>query len=141
MKGFVPEFFDVLSAYDWPGNVRELSQALERAIASAGTRPQLYPKDLPTDIRAKLARDSADALHRRESAASTTSEDAGGTFPRIDEARAAALAAAEEEYLRAVLARTGGDIALACSMSGLSRSRLYSLLKKYRIALSSPTKG
>ena len=56
-------------------------------------------------------------------------------------ARTAALAAAEQEYLRALLAHAGGDIPRACSVSGLSRSRLYCLLKKYRIAPPSSAKS
>lgn len=34
-KGFSPDFFETLTAYDWPGNVRELFNALEGAIAAA----------------------------------------------------------------------------------------------------------
>jgi two-component system NtrC family response regulator len=134
-KGFTPEFFDVLSRYDWPGNVRELSQALERAVASAGGRALLYPMDLPIDIRAKLARDSADSLRPP---AATDAELVGGatpTFPRLDETRAAAVAAVERQYLRDLLAHTGSDLGAACAISGLSRSRLYSLLKKHGVAV------
>ena len=135
MKGFTPEFFSVLARYDWPGNVRELSQALERAIAFAGDRPLLYPMDLPIDIRAKLARDSVDLLHERQRLEAGSSGHAAQTFPRLDEVRAAAVAATEREYLRDLLAHTGGDLGRACAIAGLSRSRLYSLLKKHEVVV------
>jgi two-component system NtrC family response regulator len=135
MKGFTPEFFSVLGRYDWPGNVRELSQALERAIASAGSRPLLYPMDLPTDIRAKLARDSAGLLQGRQLREAEASEDAARALPRLAEARTAAIAAAEREYLRDLLTHTGDNVSRACAISGLSRSRLYSLLKKHGMAV------
>jgi two-component system NtrC family response regulator len=140
MKGFTPEFFTVLADYDWPGNVRELSQALERAIASAGSRPLLYPRDLPTHIRARMARDAAASVHRHDTP-ETRSSAPVGAFPRLDEARAAAMATAEREYLRDLLACTVGDLAQACRISGLSRSRLYSLLKKHGIARPGSRKG
>ena len=57
-KGFSPEFFDALMAYDWPGNVRELVNALERAISDAYHEPTLFPKHLPLDLRVKVARSS-----------------------------------------------------------------------------------
>jgi two-component system NtrC family response regulator len=135
MKGFTPEFFGVLARHTWPGNVRELSQALESAIASAGNRPLLYPMDLPTDIRAKMAKDSAVLAHERQFREAGASQDAARAFPRLGEVRAAAVAAAEREYLRDLLAYTDGSLGSACAISGLSRSRLYSLLKKYGMAV------
>jgi len=58
IKGFSPEFFEALGAYEWPGNVRELLNALESALAAAGNEPTLFPVHLPTQIRIKLARAS-----------------------------------------------------------------------------------
>jgi two-component system NtrC family response regulator len=47
--------------------------------------------------------------------------------------RAAMIAQAEEEYLRSLMAAIEGDMKEACRISGLSRSRLYVLLNKYKI--------
>jgi two-component system NtrC family response regulator len=131
-KGFSPEFFGVLGEYDWPGNVRELNQALERAISSAGRNPLLFPKDLPTGIRAKMARDSM-----APSLGSGDVPGAGGAMPaalpRLTEARAVAIAAAEQQYLEDLMSIVGGDVSKACAISGLSRSRLYALLKKHGV--------
>jgi two-component system NtrC family response regulator len=135
IKGFTPELFSVLEAYAWPGNVRELNQALERAMASAGTSPLLYPKDLPTEIRAKMARDS---VHHPSSSGETTHrvKKEGKSFPRLEEVRAAAIIDTERVYLKDLMAYTGGDVAAAIDLSGLSRARFYALLKKHGIATS-----
>ena len=57
-KGFAPEFFECLLAYDWPGNVRELINTLDRAIAEARHEPTLYPNHLPSYIRIQAARNT-----------------------------------------------------------------------------------
>jgi two-component system, NtrC family, response regulator len=133
IKGFTPEFFGVLEAYDWPGNIRELNQALERAMASAGASPLLYPKDLPTEIRAKMARDSVP--HASSHGDTTYSEDKEGkAFPQLEEVRAAAIIDVEHAYLADLMTHTGGDIPAAIDISGLSRARFYALLKKHGIA-------
>lgn len=41
---------------------------------------------------------------------------------------------AEQRYLAELIAYTGGDIKKAYEVSGLSRSRLYGLLKKHGIS-------
>jgi len=46
------------------------------------------------------------------------------------------LAKLEADYLASLMRRTSGDIAEACRISGLSRSRLYALLKRHRIPTS-----
>jgi two-component system NtrC family response regulator len=131
-KGFSPDFFDVLAAHEWPGNVRELFQALEQAMASAGPEPVLFPKDLPTELRVSLARKSI----------GEPSSGIGGPLgdlesleelPSIKELRDGVLAEVEVRYLRELLARSAGDIKKCCEISGLSRSRLYALLKEYGI--------
>ncbi len=132
MKSFSPEFHDVLMAYDWPGNVRELIQALEKAIVSAKDEPVLFPKHLPEHIRVHLARASvlkrrAPAPARGESAAAT------GTPLSLRDFREAGLDRLEKEYLVSLIQSTAGNIGEACRVSGLSRSRLYTLLKKHGI--------
>lgn len=134
-KGFTPEFFSVLEEYDWPGNVRELNQALERAIASAGPNPLLFPKDLPVNIRAKMARDSIEFSFVRDADSEEEKR-----FPRLDEVRGTAIMDTERTYLQNLMAHTGKDLGKAREISGLSRARLYALLKKHGIATSVRTK-
>ena len=125
-KGFSPEFFDALMAYEWPGNVRELVNAMERAISDAYHEPTLFPKHLPLDLRVKLARSSV----KKE--AIPTAE---GVVPlgSLAECRHAA----EGRYLRDLMFQTKGKIKEACRISGLSRSRLYVLLKEHNLSIGS----
>ena len=51
----------------------------------------------------------------------------------LQEVRNEAIADIEDRYLRQLLSNTGGRIKEACSISGLSRSRLYQLLKDHGI--------
>jgi len=125
-KGFSPEFFDALMAYEWPGNVRELVNAMERAISDAYHEPTLFPKHLPLDLRVKVARSSV----KKE--AIPTAE---GVVPlgSLAECRHAA----EGRYLRDLVFQTKGKIKDACRISGLSRSRLYVLLKTHNLSIGS----
>jgi two-component system NtrC family response regulator len=132
MKSFSPEFHDVLMAYDWPGNVRELIQALEKAIVSAKDEPVLFPKHLPEHIRIHLAR--ASVLRRTSAAPEAEGVPTDvGTPGSLKDFREGQLARLEEEYLRSLMRTTTANIGEACRISGLSRSRLYTLLKKYQI--------
>jgi DNA-binding NtrC family response regulator len=47
--------------------------------------------------------------------------------------REAGVTRLEREYLGRLMKRTGSDVKEACRISGLSRSRLYTLLRKYQI--------
>jgi two-component system, NtrC family, response regulator len=136
MKTFSPEFHEVLLAYDWPGNVRELIQALEKAIVSAKDEPVLFPKHLPEHIRIQLAR--ASVLRRKVPKPVPTEEAPGGTENpvKLKDFREAVFVSAEKDYLTSLMQNAAGNIGQACRISGLSRSRLYTLLKKYQISPS-----
>jgi two-component system NtrC family response regulator len=129
MKEFSSDFFDVLAGYHWPGNVRELVNALERALITARHERVLFPKHLPTHIRVHMARISVEKL-----TAETGKIDSPKVFPKLKDLREEAIAEAEKKYLRDLISFTQGNIQEACRLSGLSRSRLYLLLKKHRIS-------
>jgi len=129
MKGYSPDFLEVLMAYDWPGNVRELIQALEKAVISAKDEPVLFAKHLPDHIRIQLAR--ASVLQKRPSGASAEASPATDQSLNLKDFREAEMARIEKDYLASLLRRTNGEVGEACRISGLSRSRLYTLLKKY----------
>jgi len=128
MKGLSPDFIDTLLSYNWPGNVRELINALERAMAAAGNSPTLFPAYLPPEIRIKVKR-----VQIREEARET--EALHPPFPELlptfQEYREAELSRTEQRYLAELMGNTGGNIRKACEVSGLSRSRLYAVLKKH----------
>jgi DNA-binding NtrC family response regulator len=54
------------------------------------------------------------------------------------EAPALTLRQAERRHIEAVLRQSGGDVIVAASVLGLSRSALYQKIKKHRIALARP---
>ncbi|MFW5487967.1 MAG: sigma-54-dependent transcriptional regulator [Desulfovibrio sp.] len=133
-----PEFVDALRQYSWPGNVRELIGALTSSIATASDDPVLFARHLPTDIRASAVRSTLQA--ERQGGEVCANEDCAPLslthgspedFPRLKDFREATIHNAERNYLRHLLALTEGKIAAACNVSGLSRARLYALLKKY----------
>ena len=130
-KGFAPEFLDSLTAYDWPGNVRELVNALERALTVARRDPTLFAKHLPTHIRVSLARAAVtkEALEPLKEAGNAASP-----FPSLKIFRESTLQEAERQYLEDLMSIAGSSIKEACRVSGLSRPRLYALLKKYRVS-------
>jgi two-component system NtrC family response regulator len=132
-KEFSPDFYDTLVTYSWPGNVRELIHALERAIINGRYERILFPKHLPTYIRAQIARSSVSEKGAPEVREAETPR----VLPMIQEVRDRAIAEVEKKYLRDLIALTRGDIKEACRLSGLSRSRLYLLLKKHDVSSSS----
>ena len=137
-KGMLPEFLEVLAAYDWPGNVRELINALEKAILAEPQLPLLYPMFLPNAIRVQFA-------HRRlpENNATDATPTAGDhecvlapselqdPLPSLKDFRANLLARVETIYLQHLLRSTEWDLDRAAAVSGLSKNRLYVLISKY----------
>lgn len=133
MKGFAPEFFDMLAAYDWPGNVRELVNVLERTLTIARHEPTLFPNYLPTDFRIRMVRASICREPRVQNGLSQTGEAAVTTLPTLNAARECAIASIEKQYLYDLMLFTGGEIKEACRIADLSRARLYALLKRYEV--------
>lgn len=131
-KVFDPGFFNVLDAYSWPGNVRELIHALESAIIAAQHEPALFPKHLPTYIRVWLERASVGMDVAADNQTPVT--ESSGAFLKLKDVRAIALDNAERQYLKDLMTFTAGDIKKACQLSGLSRTRLYVLLKKHNLS-------
>jgi two-component system NtrC family response regulator len=132
-KGASPEFWDIVTEYKWPGNVRELIQALEKALLSAKDEPMLFPKHLPTYIRIQVARNSFLKKPASQGAPEIRSS-VPKVPPKLKEIRKAAVSEAEQRYLKDLISFVGGDNNKACQISGLSPSRFYTLLRKYRPA-------
>jgi two-component system NtrC family response regulator len=130
MLNFSPEFLDVLKAYQWPGNVRELVNTLERILAEAGNDATVFPKDLPSHIRVQMARSAVGGKASARKAIPSSPDSV--VLPKLQELRDDAIARVEQQYLRDLMAVAGDNIKQACAISGLSRSRLYELIKKYQ---------
>ncbi|KJS01352.1 MAG: hypothetical protein VR65_09385 [Desulfobulbaceae bacterium BRH_c16a] len=135
-KMFSPDYLMTLGQYDWPGNVRELFQAIERSITIAHNSNILYPKHLSASIRIKVTRKKLQKQQESDEPLAQTNpfrldlQD----MPALKEARHKAIEAQEMRYLETLLNATDGNIKKCCEVSGLSRSRFYDLLKKYRLS-------
>lgn len=126
-KGISPEFLETLMSQTWPGNVRELINVLEYALASAGHDPILFPKHLPPEYRSAKLKviDQVPTDNAKYIGLPEISED----FPTLSAYREQL----EKRYLQMLLDRVQGHRENACLVSGISQSRLYSLLKKHNL--------
>lgn len=129
-KGVSEELLEKLTLYPWPGNVRELINAVEKAIIKAGDASTLLPVHLPMHIRIQTAQASL------EKPCAGSAPDPAGALAGPTDFRAH-MESAESEYLHNLMQITGGDIPESCRISGISRSRLYALLKKHSISRQS----
>jgi two-component system, NtrC family, response regulator AtoC len=102
VSGFSGEMMDFLVKYPWPGNVRELENTIERAvILSKGPEIQL-----------------ADLLQRNS--------------PLVGKAiTGQSLQDVEREHILSVLNETGGNLARAARILGISRATLYNKSRAY----------
>jgi len=128
-KGFSPDFIEALEQYYWPGNVRELENCIMTILTDAGNDPVLYAKHLPVQIRVDLARN-----HFKTSREKHSENETGVSFDLpLKSYKLLFVDKAEKEYLQNLVTTTDWNIKKACSQSGLSRPRLYALLKKHTI--------
>ena len=104
-----PATLAALARYDWPGNVRELQNVMAALAVSVGRRGSVGPEQLPSIIAGEAAavRDAT-----------------------LDEARRLF----EARFVRAALARAGGQRAQAARDLGVTRQGLAKLLTRLKIA-------
>jgi transcriptional regulator with GAF, ATPase, and Fis domain len=112
-----PDAVEALCAHDWPGNVRELKNLIERA-SSLTDGNLLSARDL-------LFSSPIGPVHRSKE---IQEELRGMSFK---EAKARVLEDFEAQYLRALLARHGGNLTHASHEAGLTRYHLRELLRKH----------
>jgi DNA-binding NtrC family response regulator len=111
------EVKDRLHAHSWPGNVRELRNAIERAFAlGEGGAPGLHAWRLETGV-----------FHARDPLEPEYDLPFKGAKEKLVERF-------EQEYLRRLLQRAGGNVARAAREAELDRKHLYTLLHKYGLA-------
>jgi DNA-binding NtrC family response regulator len=128
-----PGALDPLFRHDWPGNVRELRQVVREAAAFATSPDGPINKERLRDaalsrLAGRRPRDTNPATPEHPSTASpllhTISFDPEGDTLQVVRDRA------ESQYLRNLLALTGGNKTVAAEKAGISLSQLYALLKK-----------
>ena len=145
-KKMSPECLDLLKSYDWPGNVRELAGTMESAVSAGLDSPILFSKHLPDQIRIQVARSRvipaettppapAPETHAAPPALRDTAPDTYKTF------KTQALGRLETEYLEHLIQYTRGNMAEACKLSGLGRTRLYELMKKCGVSRAEISAG
>ncbi|WP_018123839.1 sigma-54-dependent transcriptional regulator [Desulfovibrio oxyclinae] len=140
-KGFGSDFLPTLESYEWPGNVRELLNIMEQTVVGAGEEKTLYSMHLPRELRIKVARAQ---IHKMTGSDSSDDAQPGrklgqDIFEEIFEQQLPALrdfkSMAEKAYLEELIRQCEGDVPKTLSVSGLSRSHFYALLKKYGLSL------
>lgn len=143
-KGFSQDFFDVIICYEWPGNIRELVNVMEQTYAAARHDPIIFARHLPKKLRIEVVRKSVAAtgpasmptfMQENETQSADPNFNFNATpLKPLAEMRDAVLSRFEHDYLKTLMVQTGGDIKHACRVSGIKRSRLYELLKRYQIS-------
>ena len=127
------EFMECLKTYSWPGNVRELVNVLETAAARVGESGKLFHYHIPEDLRIKTVQKMI--AEKRANKSSGLDEPINGdTFPTLREYRQDKVALFEKEYLVKLMRKSNNEIGKACKKSGMSKSRLYRLLKTHKIS-------
>ena len=124
-----PEVWEMFRAHRWPGNVRELRNAVQRllvmpdrALDTSGTR-------------------SSGLDHAPDAAPRTIAIEESPPAPLpLRVARRDAADEFERNYVRALLARTSGNVSRAASLAEVSRQMMQKLMRKHAIvAESSPS--
>ena len=106
VQGLAPDAIAAIDAYSWPGNVRELENRVKRAvIMTDGKMIGAGDLDLPCGTD-----EAPPAINLR-----------------------AAREAADRRAIRQAMSRTENNISSAAKLLGISRPKLYDLLKQYRL--------
>jgi len=138
-KGLAPEIFELLSAYDWPGNVRELFSTLEAAVLASFHEQTLFHYHLPMQLRLKLKAEvfGSDSVKESFPELPVSSQELLERLPAMEDV----VDAARRDYLRKLLAATGGNISESCKIAALSRTTLYNYLKRYNLIVRRKRSG
>jgi DNA-binding NtrC family response regulator len=108
----------LLERYPWPGNVRELENAIQRAIALAGSRTELSAEDLlPLDSRWRGATEPPEKVRPLR----------------------AVLREREVEHIQRALKLTGGHRSQTAELLGISRKVLWEKIRDFGIEVPGGT--
>jgi len=132
-KDLSPECIEAFAVYDWPGNVRELINILTMLLATTREESTFFIKHLPVHMRVMAARAS---FNEEVPIAVNLEEDYDPSFkfPQFKDYKEDLILQGEKEYLLELISFTKGSIKDACQLSGLGRTWIYTLLKKYGIS-------
>lgn len=128
IKEMDPDLEGMLRRYEWPGNVRELFNTIEQAFVHSGAEKTVYAQHLPQAVRIRVARTIL-GQGREEAGPEETQMEVEEALPTLKDFKTSK----EREYLLRLVGSHGKDIQKMLSVSGLSRSHLYAMLKKHDI--------
>ena len=103
-----------MMAYAWPGNVRQLENAIERAVALSGGRPEITVADLPPEVQATPQVTSTPFVE----------------FPEEGLDMPTYLATIQRDLIRRALDRTRGNRNKAADLLRIKRTTLVEKLKR-----------
>jgi len=125
INGFSDNAMEILMDYHWPGNVRELKHTVERLVLICDG--ETLSSDTICDV---IDRE----LVRRNGTVPATNEEL--KLAR-KEAREKAIEEIEKKFILEALARSNWNITKAAEETGMQRTHLQALIKKYNIESSS----
>jgi transcriptional regulator with PAS, ATPase and Fis domain len=105
VKGFSTDTMDLIFLHHWPGNVRELENVVERSMVLAKGE-YIMPQDLPPELHAQ-------------------------DVPHLSEHEIANLDRIESNHVRTILEKCAWNKYKAAKIMGISRSTLYSKIRKH----------
>jgi DNA-binding NtrC family response regulator len=125
-----PEVLDAFAAYAWPGNVRELANAIETAMMLTES-DEIGLAALPLRIRAALGRGAGRAAERLGAAKASVRKERPTSHRTLAEVLEQVVQEAEREYLRGLLAETGGRLAETARRAGIAPRSLYGKMRRH----------
>jgi len=142
IRSFSPDVLPVLIKYPWPGNVRELENAIKAALVVArGTVFRL--EFLPEHIRKAGAVGSGDDPGSQRLVADLPTEEARAVAEKLASQPAldgklheAATSMIEREVIRVALGRSGGQLAPAARLLGITRTTLRKKMARHAIRMT-----
>ncbi len=126
ITGIAPESMEQLMRYRWPGNVRELQSVIKHALLQA-TGPVIVPAFLPDFLLAAPAANTPSELTTQEHdfAKLTRERLQAGSTDILREL----VSMAERQIFTEVLKHTNGNLTLAATRLGITRTTLRARLK------------
>jgi len=115
VQGITPKAEAVLTSYNYPGNIRELRNVIERAVILCAN-DLIHADDLPLG-----------------GAESWNTSAARETDSTADEGQCLSLDELEALHIKRVLAVTEHNLSRAAEILGITRTTLYSKLRKYDV--------
>jgi DNA-binding NtrC family response regulator len=112
LYGFSPPAQQAILNYPWPGNIRELSNLIERSVILC-TGTTIEPSDLGLPAVSKAAPIGAAA-----------------------ESKMVSLEEIEKDHIQKVIEASGGNLSRAAEVLGITRSTLYSKIRRYSLDAS-----